>query len=116
MQFARGPLLYHFVLEDSGMNCVAFPIWLPLQNWGKAVVISLCVRLRVCVCVIILASFNESTESIEQEPEQDSPNENDTSVTSDTQTETDDGVPEDDDSCVLPKPALRFAYRIHVIL
>jgi hypothetical protein len=57
-----------------------------------------------------LASFNESTESIEQEPEQDSPNENDTSTAGDTQTETDDGAPEDDDSCVLPKPAIRLAF------
>jgi hypothetical protein len=56
-----------------------------------------------------VASFNESTESIEQEPEQDSPNENDPSMTSDIQVETDDGAPEDDDACVVPKPALRFA-------
>ena len=63
------------------------------------------------VMAIILASFNESTESIEQEQEQDSPNESDSLLTVDTQTETDDGTQDDDDStCVIPKPDLRYFF------
>ena len=54
------------------------------------------------------ASFNESTESIEQEQEQetDSPNEADLSVVSDVQAETEDGPADEDDAAVAPKPVL----------
>lgn len=58
---------------------------------------------------VAAASFNESTESIEQEQEQepDSPTETDLSVVSDVHAEAEDGTVDDDDaSLVAPKPVL----------
>jgi len=54
------------------------------------------------------ASFNESTESIEQEQEQetDSPTETDPSVVNDVQAEAEDNTADDDDASLLPKPVL----------
>ena len=54
------------------------------------------------------ASFNESTESIEQEQEQepDSPTETDLSVVNDVQAETEDGMADEDDASLAPKPLL----------
>lgn len=56
----------------------------------------------------VAASFNESTESIEQEQEQepDSPTETDLSVVNDVQVETEDGTADDDDASLAPKPVL----------
>jgi len=58
---------------------------------------------------VAAASFNESTESIEQEQEQepDSPTETDLSVVSDVHAETEDSTIDDDDASLLPpKPVL----------
>jgi len=54
------------------------------------------------------ASFNESTESIEQEQEQetDSPSEADLSVVSDVQAEAEDVTADDDEASLVPKPVL----------
>lgn len=62
-----------------------------------------------CDLSVAAASFNESTESIEQEQEQelDSPTETDLSVVSDVHAETEDSTIDDDDASLLPpKPVL----------
>ena len=64
------------------------------------------------------ASFNESTESIEQEQEQetDSPTDTELSVVNDVQAETDDGTADDDDASLAPKPVLdRWIYYVPFI-
>jgi len=71
-------------------------------------------RLRVSELIdAAAASFNESTESIEQEQEQetDSPTETDPSVVNDVQAETEDSTADDDDSSLAPNPVLnRWSY------
>jgi len=54
------------------------------------------------------ASFNESTESIEQEQEQepDSPTETDLSIVNDVQAEPEDGTADEDEASMALKPLL----------